>query len=113
MTATLILSCWLPWFGLWIALFKAPSIPHLVEVLLTKEPMTTDDVEQLLLVNRHYKLLQLYTCAWCQSFWTSVAAGATYLVATGSSLVWLPVFTLSYYSLNTFCVWKMEQLSKH
>lgn len=106
MTLKEILSCWLPWFGLWIVLFRSPFIPHAVEKLWTKEPTTTEEVELLLLQHGRYNLLQLYTCVWCQAFWTSVAAALTLSLAYGSLLM-APIYALSYYPLTALASWKL------
>lgn len=110
MTIKLILTCWLPWFGLWIALLRSPLIPHLVEKFWSKEPTTTEDVEMLLLQYGRYNALQLYTCIWCQAFWTSVAAALT-LAAADGSLLWAPVYALSYYPLTAFASWKLVKIA--
>lgn len=106
-----LLSCWLPWLGLWVAIFKAPTIPHLFE-LFTKIPTTTDDVEMWLLQQGRYRWLQLYTCVWCQAFWVSAAAGVT-LALVRKDLVWAVVYALSYYPLTAYCAWKLDRISEH
>lgn len=51
-----------------ILLFRSPLIPHLLELAVTKEPMTHDDVAEFLLPRSKF-LFNLWLCAICQTLW--------------------------------------------
>jgi hypothetical protein len=110
MPIRLILTCWLPFLGLWIALLKSPLIPHLLESFVTYTPMTEVDVLNYLSDKNRWTLMSLYSCIWCQAFWISVGAAATYGVAT-SQFIWIPIFALSYYPLSAWAVLKFSLAS--
>lgn len=111
MNAQELIFCFLPSVGLWIAVFCAPSIPHAMELLITKRPMTSSDVEDFLLEGSHFKLLQLYSCTWCQGFWTSVLAGTAYGLLFGSFLLF-PVYILFYYPVTMTLIWTLLALCR-
>lgn len=102
------ISCWLPWVGLWIALFCSPLLQHLFERFVSRLPSTKEDVELWLVQEERWALLQLLECVWCQAFWVSFAAGITYAVVTNQPL-WFPVFILSYYPISTLLLWHIKK----
>lgn len=104
--------CLLPCLGAWVILFRSPLLPHLVEWLVTKEPMTSSDLEDLLLRRGSFFLYGLYTCLWCQAFWTSAAAAIAYGVFFGDA--WkIPLYALTVYPITSFAVWKLKHLEQH
>lgn len=111
MNYELLTFCWLASCGLWIALFKSPAIPHLAE-FFTKQPTSSDDVEFLLLSHKRYGLLTLYTCIWCQAFWTSALAALCYSIIAGPMLA-LPIFALALYPFTALLAWTLEKISGH
>lgn len=70
---TTIAVSFLFWLGVWAALSRSPFILTAMELLVTKAPMTREDVDSYLINTGKFKLLQLWHCPWCQAFWTSLA----------------------------------------
>lgn len=103
----------LPAVGLWIIVFRSPLVNHLLEVLSTKTPMTSDDVDMWLANRGRFKLLTLRNCIWCQAFWTTVVAVLSYCVASllrgeSVSVFALPVQVLTVYPFTCFILWKLS-----
>lgn len=103
----------LPSVGLWIAVRCSPLIPHLMELLVTRRPMTEEDVENHLMAAGRWKLLNLYLCVWCQAMWTAVLSSLMYCyLVDGSPLGYLnaPLTALMFYPITTVALWKIRQL---
>ena len=109
--ASLLLAV-LPWVGLWTVLFCTPLIPHLLELLVTHEPMSTEDVETFLVSHNAMSLLTLYLCTWCQGFWVSVGAGVTYGLLFSYPPV-IPIHILEIYPLTMMLLWTLKRLPNH
>ncbi len=98
----LTLLSYFSWLGLWIAISRSPLVPDLLECWVTKEPMTRNDVDDWLLNQGKFKLLKLWTCVYCQAFWTSCLHGLTCgaVLATLWAPAWIfiaPLLILSFY----------------
>lgn len=56
-----------------IIIFQSPLVGHFLEVCFTRTPMTSEDVRQWLM-GRSMLLYRLWTCVYCQTFWTTLIA---------------------------------------
>ncbi len=97
----------IPALGLWALLFFSPLIPSLVG-LYRRQPTTAQDVEDLLVGQRSWKLLKLYTCGWCQAFWCGILAA---VIRCYLQDLWLyfPLYGLAYPVVLYFLSCKIKE----
>lgn len=85
-----VLLSYFTWLGVWIAVSRSPLVADLLELWVTGAPMTREDVDTWLINQGKFKLLKLWTCVYCQAFWTSCLHGTTCGTALG--ILWAPAW---------------------
>jgi hypothetical protein len=109
-----LLVCYWFWVGVWVALFRSPLVPDLMEWKVTHDPMTHKDVETWLTNQAKFGWLRLWTCIHCQSFWVSFffALSAAIMLACFLHPVYLLVFPLGALPIYPFSLFTLAKLWK-
>jgi hypothetical protein len=99
------------WLGAWIAVSRSPLVPDLLEIWVTKTPMLHADVDDWLTNRGNFKLLKVWTCVYCQAFWTSCFHSIT--CGTALAILWGPawIFTTPLLILS-FYPWYLSSIQK-
>lgn len=94
--------------GLWAFIFCTPLIPSLLSWMIPNI-YTRYDVESMLAEQQRWWLLKLYTCVWCQAWWTSCLAAVLHGVTFGP-LYNTPIYALSFSPVIYLITWKLHHL---